>query len=99
MQFAKHLRARIMQGEITCSIRVWQGPRVKAGGRYKLGDGYVVVDRIMPIGFSDITPVLARKSGFASVPELLRTAVHGPGRNVYLVEFHYQSHSEKNERS
>jgi hypothetical protein len=24
------------------------------------------------------------------VPDLLRTAVHGPGRNVYLVEFHYE---------
>jgi hypothetical protein len=91
MQFAKQLRDRVIRGEITCSIRVWQGPRVKVGGRYTLGDGHVVVDRVMPIDFEGITPALARKSGFASVPELLRTAVHGPGRNVYLVEFHYES--------
>ena len=91
MQFAKQLRDRVIRGEITCSIRVWQGPRVKTGGRYKLGAGYVVVERIMPISFEGITPALARKSGFASVPELLSTAVHGPGRNVYLVEFHYES--------
>jgi hypothetical protein len=90
MQFAQQLRSRVINGEITCSIRVWQGARVKAGGRYRLGEGYVVVDRIMQMDFESITPVLARKSGFASVPELLRTAVHGPGRNVYLVEFHYE---------
>jgi hypothetical protein len=90
MQFAKQLRDRVIRGEVTCSIRVWQGPRVKTGGRYRLGEGHVVVDRIMQIDFADITPELARKSGFASVPELLHTAVHGPGRNVYLVEFHYE---------
>jgi hypothetical protein len=90
MQFAKQLRERVVRGEITCSVRVWQSPRVKTGGRYRLGEGYVVVDRIMQIEFEFITPALARKSGFGSVPELLRTAVHGPGRNVYLVEFHYE---------
>ena len=90
MQFAKELRDRVMRGEITCSIRVWQSPRVKVGGRYRLGAGHVVIDRVMPMTFDDITPALARKSGFASVPELLRTAVHGAGRNVYLVEFHFE---------
>lgn len=79
-----------MRGEITCSIRVWQRPKVKVGGRYVLGDGHIVVDRIKLIDFESITPALARKSGFASVPDLLRTAIHGPGRNVYLIEFHYQ---------
>lgn len=79
-----------MRGEITCSIRVWQKPKVKVGGCYVLGDGHVVVDRIKLIDFDSITPALARKSGFASVPDLLKTAIHGPGRNVYLIEFHYQ---------
>lgn len=79
-----------MRGEITCSIRVWQRPKVKVGGRYVLGDGHIVVDRIKLVDFESITPALARKSGFASVPDLLRTAIHGPGRNVYLIEFHYQ---------
>ena len=90
MQFAKELRERVMQGKITCSIRVWQQPRVKVGGRYKLGKGHVVVDKTRLIDFENISPALARKSGFASVPDLLRTAIHGPGRNVYLIEFHYE---------
>jgi hypothetical protein len=90
MQFAKQLREPIRQGEITCTIRVWLRPNVKVGGRYRLGAGHVVVERVQEIDFESITPALARRSGFASVPDLLRTAVHGRGRNVYLIDFHYE---------
>ena len=90
MQFTKRLREPVKQGEITCSVRVWIRPKVKVGGRYRLEDGYVVVDALKEIGFEDITMDLARRSGFSGVADLLRTAVHGPGRNVYLVEFHYE---------
>jgi hypothetical protein len=38
---------------------------------------------------NDVTPELARRSGFSGVVELLKTAVHGPGRRVFLVEFDY----------
>ena len=90
MQFARQLREPIKRGDITCSVRVWQSPRVKAGGQYKLEDGHIIVDSIRQIDFDSITPDLARRSGFGSVMELLRTAVHGPGRNVYLINFHYE---------
>ena len=33
MQFMRALRDRIQRGEITCSVRLWQGPRVKVNGR------------------------------------------------------------------
>jgi len=90
MQFARQLRDPVKRGEITCSVRIWVRPKVKTGGRYRLGDGHIVVDRLRQIDFESITADLARQSGFSSVPDLLRTAVHGPGRNVYLVEFHYE---------
>jgi hypothetical protein len=64
-------------------------PRVKAGGRYPMGDGHVVVDSIEPIELSDITEELAHQSGFPGVEELLRIARHGRGENVYLIRFHY----------
>ena len=32
---------------------------------------------------------LARESGFNNVKELLQTAKHGGGDNVYLIRFHY----------
>lgn len=90
MQFTRKLRERIKLGEITTSIRIWQKPRVKAGNRYALGDGFVRVDKLHRIDFADITPTLARESGFAGVADLLKTAKHGKGEQVYLVEFHYE---------
>ena len=90
MQFTKRLRDPIKRGEISCSVRIWRTPRVRVGNRYKLDDGSVVIDQIHQIEFDDITPTLARKSGFAGIADLLKVAKHGTGENVYLVEFHYE---------
>lgn len=90
MVFIKRLRDPVMRGEVTCSVRIWQSPRVKVGGRYPLGPGAIHVTDIRQIDFQDITPELARRSGFEGVVDLLKTAQHGPGRNVYLVEFDYE---------
>jgi hypothetical protein len=37
----------------------------------------------------DITPDLARASGFLGVLDLLKVAKHGSGDRIYLVRFHY----------
>ena len=89
MVFTKRLRDRVRRGEITCSVRIWQRPHVKVGGRYKMEEGAIEVDAILPITLEDITPALARESGFKGVLDLLKTAKHGAGENVYLVRFHY----------
>ena len=89
MQFARHLRDRIRSGEITCTIRIWHSPRVRVGGLYPLGDGHIVVESIDRIALEDITGDLARRSGFLGVVDLLKTAKHGSGTNIYLIEFHY----------
>lgn len=91
MLFAKQLREPVKRGEITCSVRIWLKPKVKVGGCYRLEEGHIVVTRITQITLQDITPALARKSGFMGVVDLLKTAKHGPGQNVYLVEFYYES--------
>jgi hypothetical protein len=52
-------------------------------------DGQIEVDSVLPIGFDDITPELARASGFKGVIDLLKVAKHGRGENVYLVRFHF----------
>jgi hypothetical protein len=51
--------------------------------------GEIEVDSIEPIGFPDITPELARESGFLGVLDLLKIAKHGRGENIYLIRFHY----------
>ena len=89
MLFAKELRENVRRGRIRCSVRIWMRPHVKAGGKYPMDDGHIVVDSIDRIELDDVTESLARKSGFANVDALLATAKHGKGENVYLVRFHY----------
>ncbi|MHB8500845.1 MAG: ASCH domain-containing protein [Candidatus Acidiferrales bacterium] len=89
MVFTKRLREGIRRGEITCSVRIWMSPRVRVGARYRMEEGEIEVDSIEPIGFPDITPELARESGFLGVLDLLKVAKHGRGENIYLIRFHY----------
>ena len=89
MQFMRALRDRVRSGEIDCSVRLWQRPHVKVGGRYSLPPGQILVTSLLEMSLEDVTPSLARRSGFGSVVELLKVAKHGRGRRVYLVEFRY----------
>ncbi|WP_263351385.1 ASCH domain-containing protein [Acidicapsa acidisoli] len=70
-------------------MRIWMRPKVRVGGRYRMDEGEIEVDSIEPIGLPDITPELARESGFLGVLDLLRVAKHGKGDNIYLIRFHY----------
>jgi hypothetical protein len=94
MQFTKRLREPVMRGDVTCSVRIWQKPHVKKGGRYPLGDGAIEVTSIREITLEHITPELARRSGFAGVVDLLKIAKHGRGEKVYLVEFVYRANKK-----
>ena len=91
MQFSRHLRPRIADGEITITIRVWQRPRVHSGGRYRMGGGWVQVTAVREIALAEVTDALAQQSGFRDGADLFATARHGSGENIYLVEFFYQN--------
>jgi hypothetical protein len=91
MTFTKRLHDPIRRGDVTCTIRIWHRPRVKVGGHYKIDSGFVEVTKIRQIEIADITPALARRSGFAGVVDLLKVAKHGAGENVYLIDFHYKA--------
>jgi hypothetical protein len=99
MVFTKRLRERVRHGEITCSVRFWVHPHVTVGGRYQMEEGEIEVDSIELIGLPDITPELARESGFLGVLDLLKVAKHGKGENIYLVRFHYVPPVRKTRRS
>jgi hypothetical protein len=89
VQFTKRLREGVRRGEITCSVRIWTRPHVAVGKRYRMEAGEIEVDAVVPITLADITPDLARASGFLGVVDLLKVAKHGRGEQVYLVRFHY----------
>jgi hypothetical protein len=87
MTFAKALRERVRSGEITTSVRIWQTPRVRIGGRYPLLDGHIEVTGLTEIDLSDVDEAMARDGGFESLDALMQTARHGRGERVFLVRF------------
>ena len=94
MQFTQRLHDGIRSGDITVSVRIWKRPHVRVGNRYRFEGGAVEVDALREIELDDITPQLARRSGFNGVVDLLKVAKHGAGEKVYLVEFHYVAADE-----
>ena len=46
MQFSPDLRDQVLAGAVTLSYRLWTRPKVKVGGRYAVGPGWIEVDDI-----------------------------------------------------
>jgi hypothetical protein len=55
MEFSRELRSDVLAGDITLTVRLWQRPKVKAGGHYRVGPGEIEVDAIELVPFSAIT--------------------------------------------
>jgi hypothetical protein len=92
VQFSPELRDGVLAGEITVSYRLWSRPKVKVGGRYRVGPGRIEVDELELVPFSSVTPTDVRRCGETDRETLrLRTAHAGPVDDttlVYRVEFH-----------
>ena len=93
MMFARPLRERVRSGEITTSVRIWLTPRVKVGGRYRLLDGFIEVTRLQEVDLDDVTEAMAQEGGFESLEALMKTARHGRGERVFIVDFVWVSDS------
>jgi hypothetical protein len=92
MEFSSELRNDVLAGEITVSVRLWKRPRVKPGGRYRVGPGEIEVDAVELLPFAAITPADVRRAGEPDRETLRRRAPHaGPideDTLVYRIEFH-----------
>jgi hypothetical protein len=92
VQFSRELRDDVLAGDITLSIRLWQRPQVKEGGRYRVGPGEIEVDLIELVPFSEISAADVRQAGEPDRETLRRRAAHaGPIEEdtlVYRIEFH-----------
>ena len=92
MDFSQELRAAVLSGDITLTFRLWRRPRVKPGGRYRVGDGQIEVDSIELIPFAFIDEADVRRSGESDLESLRRRAAHaGPIHDetaLYRIEFH-----------
>jgi hypothetical protein len=92
MEFSRELRNDVLAGDITVTIRLWKRPKVKPGGRYRVGLGEIAVDAIELVPFAAITREDVRRAGEPDRETLRRRAAHaGPiddGTLVYRIEFH-----------
>jgi hypothetical protein len=95
VEFSRELRDDVLAGDITLSVRLWQRPRVKQGGRYRVGPGEIEVDAVELVPFSAVTGEDVRRAGEPDRETLRRRAAHagpiGEDTLVYLIEFHVLS--------
>jgi hypothetical protein len=82
----------VLSGDITVTVRLWRTPKVKAGGRYRVGTGEIEVDSIELVPFAAIDEADVRRCGEADREALRRRAAHaGPihdDTEIYRIEFH-----------
>ncbi|MGO8862225.1 MAG: ASCH domain-containing protein [Acidimicrobiales bacterium] len=92
MQFSRELRDDVRSGDITVSYRLWRRPKVKAGGRYPIGDVHIEVDSVDLVPFSSIDAEDVTRAGELDRESLRRRAAHaGPVHDdtlLYRIEFH-----------
>lgn len=92
MEFSRELRSAVASGELTVSFRRWRHPRVRVGGRYRVGHAWIEVDEIELVPFRSITAADVRRAGEPDLETLRRRAAHaGPIDDeslVYRVSFH-----------
>ncbi|HMH94484.1 MAG TPA: hypothetical protein VK586_25795 [Streptosporangiaceae bacterium] len=92
MDFSRDLRDDVIAGDITVSFRLWQRPRVRAGGRYRVGPALIEVDSVELVPFAAITSDDISRSGEPDRETLRQRAAHaGPITDdtlLYRIEFH-----------
>jgi len=92
VHFSPELREPVLSGAITLTFRLWTRPKVKVGGRYRVGPAVVEVDEMELVPFSSVSAAEVRRSGEADREALrARTAHAGPVHDdtlVYRIEFH-----------
>ena len=92
MEFSRELRNDVLAGDITLSVRLWRRPRVKQGGRYRVGPGEIEIDAIELVPFAAIAGADVRRAGEPDRETLRQRAAHaGPideDTLVYRIEFH-----------
>ena len=92
MEFSAELREPVLTGDVTVSFRLWRRPKVKEGGRYRVGPGLIEVDSVDLMPFAAISPDDVVASGERDRESLRRRAAHaGPITDdtlLYRIEFH-----------
>lgn len=74
--FKKRFHAGLVDGTVTLTVRQWDKPHVKVGGRYRVHPiGVVQVDAVARVPFGALTEDDARRAGFVNLAELREYAL------------------------
>lgn len=91
MQFSRELREGVAAGVITVTVRLWNRPQVRVGGRYPVAGTTIEVTSMELVPFSEISDADLRRTGEADREALRRRTAHaGPVDDdtpVYRIEF------------
>jgi hypothetical protein len=92
VQFSRELRDDVLSGDITLTFRLWRSPKVKVGGRYPVGSGWIEVDGVELVPFASIDEADLRECGEGDLESLRRRAAHAGAIHdetlLYRIEFH-----------
>ena len=92
MEFSRDLRSAVIAGDISVSIRLWQRPKVRVGGRYPVGPAVIEVDSMELVPFGSVSAADVDRAGEKDLESLRQRAAHaGPiddSTLVYRIEFH-----------
>lgn len=73
--FKKRFHAGLVDGTVTLTVRQWDKPHVKVGGRYRVHPiGVVEVDAVERVALGALTEADARAAGFVDLAELVEYA-------------------------
>jgi hypothetical protein len=86
MLFNRRALDGIAAGEIDLAFRRWKRPTVKAGGTLRTRAGVLSIHSVEPTSQRRISAEDARRAGFSSRAELLRSL--RPEGRLYRIEFH-----------
>jgi len=90
--FSEELRPAVLAGDLTVSFRLWKRSKVRVGGRYRVGPGFIEVDSIELVPFAAITADDLPRTGEPDLETLRRRAAHaGPVEDdtvLHRIEFH-----------
>ena len=86
MLFNRRALDGIAAGEIDLAFRRWKRPTVRAGGTLRTRAGVLSIDSVEPTSQRRISSEDARRAGFASRAELLRSL--RPEGRLHRIEFH-----------